>query len=146
MNKKAIATALRALAKSVETLENAPAYVVPAFDPSAESPLEYATRIQKEAKEHGDTDTANRNAMYKTLSDGFLAIVKEHNLSKVKATGDGMRKPSVSLNDAQKEEVRARRTKGEQITTLADAFNVSYATVYKLCEDIKPAKGQLVAE
>jgi len=147
MNKKTIASALRSLAKSVETLADAPAYVVPAFEPTKESPLEYAKRITAEAREHGDTETANRNAMYKTLSDGFLAIIKDNDLSKVRVSSTGLpRKERVSLSDDEKETIRTRRAKGEQITALADEFGTSYTTIYNLCADIKPTKGQLVAE
>ncbi len=127
MNKKTIATALRALAKTVETLENAPVYVVPAFDASVESPIEYATRITKESKAHGDSEQANKNAMYKALEDGFRNIVTENDLSKVRAPRQtGTVKTASEFTKEDCANVYKQRVSGVQMSTVCEAMGTSY--------------------
>jgi hypothetical protein len=144
---KGIARSLREMAKTCEAMESAPDYVVPPFDPTEESPMEYATRIGQEAKEHGDSTQANKNAMYKALEEGFRALIIAHDLSKVKRTGgDGTRKQNVILTNEQKEEMKAERAKGTQYSVLAEKYNVSQPTAFNICKGVTVIKGALVAE
>jgi len=89
---KEIAKNVRAIASQVEAFEPCAAYVPSPFDPASESPLEYAKRIMEEAKENADPAEANRRAMLKLLQDGYLSIVKAHELGELKDLSKGIRR------------------------------------------------------
>jgi hypothetical protein len=116
MNLKAIATSIRALAKTIAEMELPEAKT---FDPSpfealrasGIDPAPYIAKAQKEFLSlHGDGDTQNKLAVREAINTHFRALFSEHgldNLATPRAPGE--RKERVSLTDAQKEEAVALR-------------------------------------
>lgn len=138
---------LNDLIKQIKTQEPAPAYEVPAFDPKAETALQYAQRITAEAKEHGDTEQANARLFSNLIGESIRAMLEENGLN-VRSTGT--RKERVVLTAAQMEEIKTIRAaylsekkKPEserdqkvimagQIGQLASKYDVSVTKIYSL--------------
>jgi hypothetical protein len=141
MNKSAlrtIASAVRAIAKQIETLELKEA---PSFDRAAletvyatipgmskETAAKLIDGAEKEfTKVNGDGASENRNAVFTTLETGFMDICKAHNLKRTRSARNDV--TAKDITKAQCEEAIAKRSKGEALSTIAEALNTDYVNL-----------------
>jgi hypothetical protein len=141
MNKsalKSIASAVRSLAKQIESLELQEA---PTFDRqtlvtvyanipgmSAEVAAKLIDNAEKEFhKANGDGAGENRNLVFSTLETSFMDICKAHNLKRTRAARNDV--TAKDITKAQAEDAIAQRSKGVALSTIAEGLNTDYVNL-----------------
>jgi hypothetical protein len=140
MNKsalKSIASAVRALAKQIESLElqEAPTFdrqtlvtALSAAGLNADTVEKMADNAEKAfTKEHGDGAGENRNLVFSTLESSFMDICKAHNLKRTRSARNDV--TAKDITKAQAEDAIAQRSKGVALSTIAEGMNTDYVNL-----------------
>jgi hypothetical protein len=144
-NKSLVVVAMLAAIDTMKAFPAAPEFNA---DPIRESltgaglPADYIEKAIKDLRykhetTHGDTQAKELGALFGALLD-IEGMKAETLIRAVKASAGIVRKDRVELTDAQKEEVKAARAKGEQISAIAERYKVSAGTVSIITQGIKP--------
>jgi len=144
-SKSLVVSALVIAMESMKTLPAAPAFngdaIREALTASA-LPADFVNKAVAESQRkheaaHGDTQGKELGALFGALLD-IEGMEPETLIRAVKSSAGIVRKDRVELTDAQKEEVKLARAKGEQISAIAERYKVSAGTVSIITQGIKP--------